>query len=137
MNFNDARADIAGFIFPLWVAAYPNYPFIPPNQPIPDLADQTNPFVMMHVRYTSGRQASMEHVDAVKRWTGYVLFEVFVKENSGSVIQTQLVDFLAAQLQQRTVEGVILQVSVPLPSLEFKGWSKLPLRVSFYFDSID
>ena len=137
MNFEDARKDLVGHIHPLWVATYLEYPFIAPNQAPPDLADQTKPFVMMHVRYTSGRQASMEHADPVLRWAGYVLFEIFVLEYSGSSLQTQLADFLTSSLGLQNVGGVITQAAVPLSPLEFSGWSKLPLRVPFYFDSIN
>jgi len=137
MNFDDARQDLVGHIFPLWAAAYATYPFIPPNTPPPDLADQVNPFVMMHITYTSGRQASMEYPNPVQRWTGYVLFEVFVREHTGSKTQTQLIDFLTANAGLQNIGGVISQVAVPLSPIHFKGWSKLPLRVPFYFDSIN
>lgn len=137
MNFEDARKDLVGHIFPLWTAAYSTYPLIPPNQTPPDFAKQVNPFVMMHVRYVSGRQASMEHVNPVQRWTGYVLFEIFVRENVGSSEQTQLADFLTVNMALQNVGGVIALTAIPLPAVEFKGWSKLPLRVPFYFDSIN
>lgn len=137
MDYEDARQDIVGHVFPLWVVQYPTYPLIPPNQQPPDLADQATPFVMMHINYVFGRQASIEASNPVKRRAGYITFEIFSREYSGSTTMTQIADFLTETMEVQTIGGVITRAATLMPSSDFKGWTKLPLRVPFYFDSIN
>lgn len=135
MNFDDARAAVAGRLKTGMDATYPAVPVVYENHTTVDLATQASPYVRLAIIFNDGAQASIE-LTPLARYRGAVYLAVYCKEGQGTKDVLQILGYLATLFKAVKFGGVQTHVGLPMPGAEMDGWYYEAVRVPFYFDDL-
>lgn len=133
MNFEAARAAIAGRLSTLWTALQPNVPVDYENRALVDLARQTGPFIACDVVFGNGEQKTLG-LSPVVRYSGNISLEVWVKQGTGTATAFAYLEQLAAMFKTTYFGGVYTAAPRPIPAREQADWCVHTILVPFYFD---
>lgn len=137
MKYDTVRVDLENYFRPLWAAKYPTVDFITENSVAVDLTKRTAPFLDSYFRFQgNSEQLNINGDDPLTRFSGHVVFQIFVKEFTGRKQLNESLDFVSNTLAYKQIGDLLFKHPVPMPSDTAVGWHKGVLFMPFQFDTL-
>ena len=133
MSLTQARTDIATAVQAIKTAWTPyTLQVETDNRDSINYATQEKPFLQLDTVFMSADQLDLGEAPKTRQW-GQIVLSAVVKEGSGTVAATALLDFAIPYLERKQFVVVRTETAEAHPAKPFKGWTYFPLLINFSF----